>query len=109
MIAGEALAGTQFELTAVAILAAVVVAGEEEGVGYLAAETAGDVDELDQPDDRRFGKDEVRTPHHVHPLRFDDLRLALDHQSEGAPYGHHRQGLERRVKRQATHHGGLRS
>jgi len=47
----QALAVAQFGLPAVAILAPVAVAGEEECVGDLAAEAAGDMHELDQPDD----------------------------------------------------------
>src|SRR5690606_41601708 len=73
------------------------------GVGDLAAEYEGDVHELDQPDARWFVKDESLTAHHDPSLRYDDFRLALDHQSEGASHGHHGQGLEGRVERQAPH------
>ena len=59
MIPGEALAMTQVGLVSMAVLAAVAVAGKEECVGDLTAEAAGNVDEVDQPDDRRFGQREA--------------------------------------------------
>jgi hypothetical protein len=39
----------------VAVLAAVIIAGEEECVGDLAAESAGNVNEANQSYYRRFG------------------------------------------------------
>ena len=56
MVARQALAVAQLELAPVAVLAAVAVAGEEECVGDLATEAAGNVNELDQPDDGWLGK-----------------------------------------------------
>src|SRR5690348_3222933 len=55
VIPRQALTVTQLELGSMAILAAIAVAGEEECVGDLAAEAAGNVHELDQPDDGWFG------------------------------------------------------
>src|SRR2546427_8663619 len=51
MIPGEALPRPEVALGAAAKLAAVVVTGEEEGVGDLAAETAGDGHELHETED----------------------------------------------------------
>ena len=48
MIARQALALPQLLLRAAAELAAIVVAGKQEGVGDLAAEAARDVDEANQ-------------------------------------------------------------
>ena len=78
MIAREALAVPQLGLSPVAVLAAVAIASEEECVGDLAAETAGNVNELDQAYYRGFGKRESFTSNAVVPVRFDDLGLALD-------------------------------
>ena len=64
------------------VLAPVGVAGKEECVGDRATETAGDVHELHQADDRRFGQCESFAPDDVTAVRFDDLRLALDHQAQ---------------------------
>ena len=55
MIPGQALAVAQIRLAPVTILAAVAIASEEECVGDLTAEAAGNVDELDEPEDRGFG------------------------------------------------------
>src|ERR1051326_3797996 len=99
----DALARAELRLGPVAVLAPVVVPCEEEGVGDLAPELAGDVDELDEPDDRGFGKDHPR-PSYLRPrVRLDDLRLSVDHQPEGPLDGHHGQGFEGRVERQAAH------
>src|SRR5437879_13595470 len=61
VIPSEALPRPEVALGAAAKLAAVVVTGEEEGVGDLTAEAAGDVHELHETDDRseerRVGKE----------------------------------------------------
>jgi hypothetical protein len=77
-----------------AVLAAVAIAGEEECVGDLTAEAAGNVDELDESYDRRFGKRQAFASNAVAPIRFDDLGLTLDHQPEGAPDRDHGQRLK---------------
>jgi hypothetical protein len=47
MVPGEAFPVPQVELVPMTVLAPVAVASEEECVGDLAAEAAGNVDELD--------------------------------------------------------------
>src|SRR2546427_619397 len=74
-------------------LAAVVVTGEEEGVGHLAAEPAGHMDELDEPDDRR-ARDGQALALYDRPFGLDDLRLTVDHEPQGPAHGHHGEGLE---------------
>src|SRR5439155_19714304 len=70
MIPREALPRPEVALGAAAKLAAVVVTGEEEGVGDLAAETAGDLHEFDETDNlwRR----------QLQPLAADRLPLRPD-------------------------------
>jgi hypothetical protein len=94
VIPREALPVPQIELASVAILAAVAIASEEECVGDLAAEAAGDVDELDESYDRRFWQRQTFASNAVAPIRFDDLGFALDHQPEGAPDRDHGQRLK---------------
>jgi hypothetical protein len=94
MIARETLPVPQIELTPVAVLAAVAIASEEECVGDLAAEAAGDVHELDQAYDRRFRERQPFTSNDVAPIRFYDLGFALDHQPDGAPDRDHGQRLK---------------
>ena len=103
VIPRQALAVPQLELAPVAVLAAVAVAGEEECVGDLATEAAGDVHELDQADDGWFGKCEAFTSDDVACVRLDDLGLALDDEPQGPADRHHGQRLERGVQRQAPH------
>ena len=94
VIPRQALAVPQLELAPMAVLAAVAVASEEECVGDLATEAAGDVDELDQPDDGWFRECQAFASDDVARVRFDDLGLALDHQTQGPPDRDHRQRLK---------------
>jgi len=103
VIAGEALAVAQLQLASMAVLTAVSVASKEEGVGNLAAEPAGDVHELDQPDDGWFGKGEAFASDDVGAVRFDDLSFPFDHQAQRPPHRDHGQGFERGVEREAAH------
>ena len=93
----------ELQLAALAELAAVVVAGEEERVGDLAAEAAGDVDELDEPDDGGFGQRKSFAADDVDAVRLHDFRFPLDHEPERPAHGHHRERLERGVQRQTAH------
>jgi hypothetical protein len=77
-----------------AILAAVTIASEEECIGDLTAEAAGDMNELDESYDRGFGESESFTSNDVASVRFDDLGLALDDQSKGTPDRDHGQRLK---------------
>ena len=78
VVAREALARLELHLPSLAVLATVVVAGKEEGVRDLTAEAAGNMNELDESYDRRFGQGDARTSDEIEPVRFDDLRLAFD-------------------------------
>ena len=103
MVAREALAVTQLELASMAILTPVSVASEKEGVGDLAAEPAGNVHKLDQPNDGRFGEGEPFASDDICTVRFDDLSFPFDHQAQRPPHRDHGQGFERGVKREAAH------
>jgi hypothetical protein len=94
VVSRETLPVPEIRLAAVAILAAVTIASEEECVGDLTAEAAGDVDELDESYYRGFGKRESFTSNEVAPVRFDDLGLAFDHQSKRPPDRDHGQRLK---------------
>jgi hypothetical protein len=60
----------------------------------LAAEAAGDVNELYESYDRRFGKGQTFASNEVGPVRFDDLGLALDDQTKGTPDRYHGERLK---------------
>jgi hypothetical protein len=77
-----------------AILAAVAIASEKECVGDLTAEAAGNVDELDQSDDRWFRERQPFASNDVAAIRLDDLGFTLDHQPEGTPDRDHGQRLK---------------
>ena len=61
MVSGEAFPVAQVALSAVAILAAVAISSEQECIGDLAAETARDMDELDEANDGGSGERESFT------------------------------------------------
>jgi hypothetical protein len=90
-------------LPSVAVLAAVTISGEKECVGNLAAKTAGDMHELDESNNCRFGKRQAFAANEVASVRFDDLRLSLDDEAERAPNRDHRQRLKGGVQRQTPH------
>jgi len=97
MVSRETLAVSQVALAPMTVLAAVAIASEEECVGDLTAEAAGDVDELNESYDRGFGKRQALTAHDVVRVRLDDLGFALYHQSKGSPDRDHGQRLKRGV------------
>ena len=86
-----------------AVLAAVAVAREEEGVGDLAAEAAGNMHELDEADDGGFGQGETFTSDRVPRFRLDYLRFAFYDKSQRPPDRHHGERLERSVQCKAAH------
>src|SRR5437764_9977581 len=98
MVARERLARLQLHLRPSAVLTAVAVAGEEECVRDLAAETARDVDEPREPDDRRAREGESLGTDDTIGIRFDDLGLAVDDETKGATKRNHRQWLERSIE-----------
>src|ERR1051326_4994058 len=78
MVSCQAFAQSQLPLHPVAVLAGVVIAGEEEGVGDLAAEAAGNVDEADEANDCRSRKLHSYAAYRLLAVGLDNLRLALD-------------------------------
>ena len=97
VISREAFPMSEIGLASMAILAAVAIASEEECVGDLTAKAAGNVDELDESYDRWFGQRQSFASNDVAPVRFDDLGLAFDDQTKGAPDRDHRERLKRGV------------
>jgi hypothetical protein len=80
MIARQALAMAQVVARPAAELAPVIIPGEEERVGHLAAEPPGDVHEADEPDHRGTGDTHRRAAHHATGVGLDDLGLPVDHE-----------------------------
>ncbi len=94
MVAREALARTQLGLGPVAELAPVLIAGKEEGIGDVTAEAAGDVHELDEPDDGWPWNGQPFTSHVFRAVGLDDFGLALNDKPQRPAHGHHGQWLE---------------
>jgi hypothetical protein len=88
---------TEVSLAPMAVLASVTIAGEEECIGDLTAKAAGNVNELDESYDRRFGKRQSFASNDVARVRFDDLGFPLDDQTKGPPDRYHGERLKRGV------------
>jgi hypothetical protein len=89
----------QFEIGGLspAILTLVIVAREQKGVRYLAAEAARHVDKARESND---GRARVRLPlrsHRTFTFSLDDFRFAVDDQSKRAPERHHRKWFVGRI------------
>jgi hypothetical protein len=106
VVAREALALPQPGLRPAAVLAGVGIAGEEEGVGDLAPEAAGNMHEADEADDDRARQLDARTSYRFVLIGLDDLRLAVDHKPKRTTGGDHREGFERGVQGEAPHQMG---
>jgi hypothetical protein len=93
----------QVGLATMAVLATVAISSKEECVGDLATEAAGNVDELDQANYRRFRKNQPFASNDVAVVRFDYLGFALNDQPESTPHGDHSERFEGGVQRQTPH------
>jgi hypothetical protein len=98
MVSGEKLASAQLVPVTPAVLAGVVVAGEEEGVGDLPPEAVGDVHVADQTNHCGSGDDPTLGPEDVARVLLQDLGLSVDHQPHRPLRRDDRQRLERRVQ-----------
>jgi hypothetical protein len=94
VISSETLAELELILTSAAVLTLVSIAREQKRIGYLTPELARDVDESDEPDYRRFGDRECSAAYHASPVRFNDLRLAVENQPESTTDGNERERLK---------------
>src|ERR1043165_290256 len=97
MIARQRLARLELHHVPAAVLAAVMVAREQERVRDLPAEAPRDVNELREANDRRPRQREALGADNAIRIGLDDLSLAVDDQTQSAPHGHHRERLERSV------------
>ena len=108
VIASERFARPQLDRGAATVLAAISIASEEKGVGDLAAETTGHVNEPRQSNDRRARHSKPFRANDASLIRFHNLGLAVDDEPESAFDRHHRQRLERGVQCETPqHHASL--
>jgi len=103
MVARKRLAIAETGAMSTAVLAAVFVAGEQESIGHLSAETPRDFDEPYEPDDQgsrktlRFRSVESRL------IDFERLCLTIDDEPESPPYRQDRKWLKRGIQCETTH------
>ena len=103
MVAGQELATSQVVPVAAAVLAGVLVAREQEGVGDLPAEATRNVHEAHKADDRRKRDVAVLRAERTGLLRLENFRLAVQHQAHRATGGYDGQRLVGGVQREAVH------
>ena len=98
MVACERLARLELDLVSAAVLAAIAVSREQEGVGHLPAESPGHVDEPRQPDDKRTWQRQSLGADHPIGISFDDFRFSVNDQPQRSSERHHGERLERSVQ-----------
>src|SRR5690606_15991570 len=103
MVPGQKLTTSEVGAVAAAVLASVAVAGEQEGVGDLAAELAGDVDESFQSYDGRTLEGAAFRMKNAPVIHFEDFGFLVDHEAKCPFDGQNRQRLERRIQRKYAH------
>jgi hypothetical protein len=107
VVAGQALAAAQVVAVLAAVLALVVVAGEEDRVRHVAPQAARDLDVLHEPDHQRI---RVLDPLGAEPplqVGLDDLGLLGDDEDDSPLDRYQGHGLKAGVKRQALCHGEI--
>src|SRR3984893_12127528 len=97
----------ELDLKTSAVLAAVAVAREQEGVRNLPAEAAWDMDEAHEPDYRRARQRQPLGANHAIRVCLDDFRLPIDNQPQRAAHRDHRQWLKRSIQCQTTNDQAL--
>jgi len=103
MIACQRLARLELEHMPPAVLAAVVIAREQERVRHLAAEAPRHVNELREPNDGGPGQRQPLGPNDTIRVSLHDLGFAIDQETERATHGDHGQRLVGRVKSETTY------
>src|SRR5215212_6918431 len=107
VVAGKAGAATQVAPVPRAVLATIVIAGEEDRVRHVLAQAAGYLDVLDEPDHEWV---RVLGPLGAEPaieVRLDDLGLFRDDEDDSPLDRHQGHGLIARVERQASCHAEI--
>src|SRR5215217_3449326 len=107
VVAGQAVTATEVVSVSRAVLAAVVIAGEEDRVRHVLAQAAGYLDVLDEPYHEWI---RVLGPLGTEPavqVRLDDLGLFGDDEDYSPLDRHQGHGLIARVERQASCHAEI--
>jgi hypothetical protein len=102
VIAREGLAKLQLGGVAAAVLTAVAIAREEEGVRHLPPEPPRNVDELREANDGRPRHRKSLGADDFVMIRFDDFGLPIDHEAKCSSHRDHGERLERRIQSQAA-------
>ena len=99
----QGLAVSEVSAVPPAVLAGVVVASKQEGVGDLSAKAARNMDVADQPNHHRRRKLGGLRSEWTALVHFEGHRLAIDYEAKGPADRYDRQRLERRVECETTH------
>jgi len=91
VIARERLARLELRDVASTVLAAIVIAREQERVRHLSAEPPRNVNELCESNDRRARQSEPLRSNDAIMVRLDNLGFAVDDEAKGPSHRDHRQ------------------
>jgi hypothetical protein len=103
VIARKEFAAAQLSAVTTTILTTVTVAGEEERVGNLAAELAGDVNESFQADDGWTGECAFLGVENATIIDFEYFGFLVNDEPQRPFYREYRERLERRIQRKNAH------
>lgn len=107
MVACQRLAWLELDLQAAAVLAAIPIAREQEGVGDLATEATRNVNEARQADYGWARQRQLLGANDAIGIRFYNFGFTIDDESQGATQWYHRQRLERSIQCQTTNDQAL--
>src|SRR5918993_3158528 len=107
VVAGQTVAASEVVSVLRAVLATVVIAGEEDRVRHVLAQAAGYLDVLDEPDHERVWVFGPLGPKTAIQVRLDDLGLFGDDEDDSPLDRHQGHGLIARVERQASCHAEI--
>jgi len=94
VVARQELAAPQRRPMLAAVLAPIAVAREEERVGDLATEPAGDMNEADEANDGGRGEFATLRMEYSAGVALQNLRFTVDDQAQGPSYRQYSQRLE---------------
>jgi hypothetical protein len=85
-----------------AVLTAVTIAREKKRVRHLTTKATWHVDELRESNNGRAWHREAFGADDLILIRFDNFRLAIDHEAKRSSHRDHGERLERRIQSQTT-------
>jgi hypothetical protein len=103
VVSGQELSTLELTAMTAAVLARVLVPGEEKRVRDLTTKTAGHLNKTHEPNHRRKWQPRPRRAEGACLVHFEDLGLSVENEANRTTSRNHRQRFERRIQGQAAH------